>query len=183
MKVNLNNVRLAFPNLFEAKAFGQDGSDPTHNASFIFDKKHPAFKLMNESIEAVAKEKWEGKSTEVLKQLRAGDKICLRDGDTKPDYDGFPGNFFVAARNKSRPFVCDKDKAPLTQADGKPYAGCYVNAVIDVWAQANKWGKRINATLSGVQFLKDGDAFSGSPPATPDDFEDLSDGADADDLV
>lgn len=183
MKVNLNNVRLAFPNLFEARPFDANDKNPAHNASFIFPKNHPAFKLMNEAIETVAKEKWENKASAMLKQLRAADKVCMRDGDTKPEADGFPGNFFVSARNKSRPFVCDKDKSPLTPADGKPYAGCYVNAVVDIWAQANNYGKRINATLSGVQFLKDGDAFSGSPPASPDDFEDLSEGADADDLV
>lgn len=183
MKVTLNNVRLAFPSLWEARAFDSNDKNPAYSASFIFPKTHPAFKLVNDAIESVAKEKWEDKATIQLKTMRSGDKVCLRDGDTKPESDGFPSNFFVSSRNKSRPFVCDKDKSPLTQADGKPYAGCYVNAVIDIWAQNNNYGKRINATLSGVQFLKDGDAFSGSPPATPDDFEDLSEGADADDLV
>lgn len=183
MKVKLENVRLAFPSLFEAKAFGEDGSDPAYNASFIIGKKHPAVKLINDAIETVAKEKWEGKASEVLKQLRTADRVCLHDGDTKPDYDGFAGNYFIASRNKARPFVCGPDKATLTKDDGKPYAGCYVNATIDVWAMANKFGKRVNATLSGVQFLKDGDAFSGSPPASPDDFDDLSSGSDADDLV
>lgn len=183
MKVRLDNVRLAFSSIFEARAFDENDKKPCYSASLILGKKHPSLKSINDTIETVAKEKWEGKSADVLKQLRAADRICLRDGDSKPDSDGFPGNFFVAARNKARPFVCDRDKTPLTSADGKPYAGCYVNATIDIWAQQNSYGKRINATLSGVQFLKDGDAFSGSPPATPDDFEDLSDGANAEDLV
>jgi hypothetical protein len=183
MKVKLENVRLAFPQIFEPRAFGEDGSDPAYSASFIFGKKHPAVKLIQEAIEAVAKEKWEGKATEVLKQLRAADKACLHDGDSKPDYDGFAGNFFLASRNKARPLIIDRDKSPLTASDGKPYAGCYVNATVDIWPQANKFGKRVNATLSGVQFLKDGDAFAGSPPASPDDFESLDDGADASDVI
>ena len=183
MKVRLDNVRLAFAQLFEPRAFGEDGSDPAYGASFIFGKKHPAFKLVNDAIESVAKEKWEGKASEVLKSLRASDRICLHDGDGKPDYDGFPGNFFVATRNKARPLVIDRDKSPLTAGDGRPYSGCYVNATIDVWPQANKFGKRINATLSGVQFFKDGDAFTGAPPASLDDFEDLAEGADAEDVI
>lgn len=183
MKVELENVRLAFPNLFEARAFSEDGKDPAYSASFIFGKKHPAVKLLNDAIEVVAKEKWEGKATETLKQLRAADRICLHDGDSKMEYDGFPGNFFVASRNKARPLVINKDKSHLTQADGKPYAGCYVYATIDVWAMQNKYGKRINATLSGVQFSKDGDAFTGSPPASVDDFSDLSEGAKAGDVI
>lgn len=183
MKLFLSNVRLAFPNLFEARAFSDDEKDPSYGASFIFPKTHMSFKVLNEAFEIVAKDKWEGKASEILKQLRAADKTCLHDGDGKPDYAGFPGNFFVAARNKTRPLVIDIDKSPLTASDGKPYAGCYVNATIGVWAQANAYGKRINATLSGVQFLKDGDAFTGDAPASPDDFEDLSAGADADDKI
>lgn len=183
MKVKLENMRGAFLNLFEPRAFGEDGSDPAYGGSFICAKDHPAVKIINDAIEAVAKEKWEAKAAEVLKQLRTADRICLHDGDTKPDYLGFPGNFFIAARNKARPLVLDRDKSPLTAADGKPYSGCYVNITLDIWAQQNKYGKRINATLSGVQFLKDGDAFTGAPPSSPEDFEDLAAGADASDLV
>lgn len=187
MKVKLNNVRCAFLQVFEPKAFGaaSEGSKPdlAYSSSFIFSKNHPAFKLVNDAIETVAKEKWEAKAPEVLKQLRTADKICLHDGDTKPDHDGFAGNYFIAARNKARPLVLDRDKSPLTQADGRPYAGCYVTAMVDIWAQQNSYGKRINATLSGVQFFKDGDAFTGSAPATPDDFESLADGADAGDVI
>ena len=183
MKVKLANVRLAFPQLFEPRAFGEDGSEPAYGGAFIFSKTHPAFELVNAAIESVAKEKWEKEADKILKQLRAADKICLHDGDSKPDYAGFPGNFFIAARNKARPLVIDKDKTPLTASDGKPYAGCYVNVTVDVWAQANKFGKRVNATLSGVQFFKDGDAFTGAAPASPDDFDDLSDGADARDVI
>ena len=40
-----------------------------------------------------------------------------------------------------------------------------------------------NATLGGVQFLRDGDAFAGGGVAAPDDFDDISEGADASDLV
>ncbi len=182
-KVKLQNVRLAFSQIFEPKAFGEEGADPAYSCSFIFAKNHPAVRLINDAIEAVAKEKWQDQAKNILKQLRGADKICLHDGDLKPDYDGFAGNFFVAARNKARPLVLDRDKSPLTAADGKPYAGCYVNAVVMIWAQANNFGKRVNATLSSIQFLKDGDAFTGVAPATPDDFEDLSSGADAGDVI
>ncbi|MDC5277565.1 DUF2815 family protein, partial [Acinetobacter baumannii] len=65
-------------------------------------------------------------------------------------------------------------KTPLVQADGRPYAGCYVNAAIELWCQDNNYGKRINASLRGVQFLKDGEAFAGGGVASEDDFEDLS---------
>ena len=65
------------------------------------------------------------------------------------------------------------------EPSGRPYAGCYVNAVLEFWAQDNKFGKRVNATLMGVQFFRDGDAFSGGGAASDDDFDDVTSGADA----
>ncbi len=58
-------------------------------------------------------------------------------------------------------------------ADGKPYSGCYVNGIVDIWAQDNGFGRRLNATLKGVQFVKDGDAFSGGTAVSADAFDDL----------
>jgi hypothetical protein len=74
--------------------------------------------------------------------------------------------------------VYDKNKTFLTEADGKPYAGCYVNCALNIWAQDNQYGRRINAELVSVQFLRDGDAFSGGVRSTGDEYEDLSEGAD-----
>jgi hypothetical protein len=76
--------------------------------------------------------------------------------------------------------VIDRDKTPLTSADGRPYAGCFVNASVELWAQDNNFGKRINASLRGVQFFKDGDAFSGGGAASDDEFDSVED---ADSLV
>lgn len=180
MEIRLENVRAAFLQLFEAKQVNGEG-EAAYGGSFIFDKTSANVKKLNDAIDAEAKKKWGEKAPAMLKQLRAADKVCLHDGDLKADYEGFPGHFFVSARNKSRPLVVAQDKTPLTKDDGKPYSGCFVNAVVDVWAQDNKFGKRINASLKGVQFLRDGDAFSGSAPASPDAFDNVSEGADADD--
>ena len=60
----------------------------------------------------------------------------------------------------------DQLRNELVESSGKPYSGCYVNAIIECWAQDNKeFGKRINFGLKGVQFLRDGDAFSGGGKA------------------
>lgn len=178
MKVILHDVRLAFPALFEARTVAGEG-DPAFSGSFILPPDHPGVGKLTEAIEAVAKDKWGAKAPEVLKAIRAKGNTCLHDGDEKVQYDGFDGNFYVSTRSKTRPLVLDRDKTPLTSTDGKPYAGCYVVASLELWAQDNNYGKRVNAQLKGVQFLRDGDAFSGGAPADPDDFEDLSSGADA----
>lgn len=178
-QVKLQDVRLAFAQIWEAKPF-QPGSPAKFNASFLFDPKHPAAKLIEAAIKETAKEKWADKVDAVLAQIKGiPNKFCFRNGNTKPDYDGFPGNLFISASNKTRPTIIDRNRSPLTQADGRPYSGCFVNAVLDVWAQDNQYGKGIQCSLLGIQFLRDGDAFSGAGVATEDDFDDLSDGADA----
>lgn len=175
MKVTLANVRLAFPALFEPEAFGD--SKPAYQAAFIFPPNHPAKKLVEEACVAVAKEKWGAKWEAIYKSIEKSDKLCIHDGDTKVQYDGYEGNFFVNARNAARPSVKDVDKTPLVSSDGKPYAGCYVYGYIEIYAQDNEYGKRINASLRGVQFFRDGDAFAAGAPASDEEFEDLSAGA------
>lgn len=182
MIIKLKNVRLAFPALFEAKTVNGEG-DPAFSAAFLLDADDPQVAEINQALVAVAKEKWGPKADAILKQLRAAGKVALRDGDEKAQYDGFEGNFYLSARSPTRPTVVDRDRTPLVAADGRPYAGCYVVASVELWAQDNGYGKRINAGLRGVQFLRDGDAFGGSRPATPDEFDDMSEGAAADDLV
>ena len=97
--------------------------------------------------------------------------------------EGEAGSLRGTNRATTRPLVIDKDKSPLTEQDGKPYAGCFVNASVELWAQDNNYGKRINASLRGVQFFKDGDAFAGGGAASEDEFDDIAEGATADDLV
>lgn len=182
MKIQLKNVRLAFPTLFEPKTVNGEGK-PAFSASFLLDPADPQVKTLEKAIETTAKEKWGAKAEAVLKQMRAQDKLCLHDGDLKANYDGFPGMLYVSSRSNTRPLVIDADKSPLAESDGKPYAGCYVNASIELWAQDNNYGKRINAQLRGVQFFRDGDAFAGGGAADADEFDDVTDGATADDLV
>lgn len=182
MQLKLRNVRLAFPALFEAKTVNGEG-DPAFSACFLLDPADPQVKAIHTAIDQTATEKWGAKAPAMLVQARKADKVCLHDGDLKATYEGFSGMLFVSARNRVRPTVLDADKSPLVAADGKPYAGCYVNAVLDLWAQDNNYGKRVNATLMGVQFARDGDSFTGGGAASEDDFDDVSAGATADDLA
>lgn len=177
MKLRLSNVRLAFPTLFEAKTVNGEGK-PAFSASFLLDPADPQLTAINQAIDTCAKAKWGAKADAILKAMRGADKVFLHDGDLKENYDGFAGMLYVSSRSTTRPLVIDADKSPLTEKDGKPYAGCYVNASIELWAQDNNYGKRINASLRGVQFLRDGDAFAGGAPASEDEFDDLTVGAD-----
>jgi hypothetical protein len=169
-KIKLNNVRLSFASLFKKATFG--GEETKFEGTFLIDKDDQADTIaeINTAIAAMLKEK---------KAKLSPDRICLKDGD-EIDYDGYAGHMSIKASNAKRPIVIDRDKSPLVEDDGKPYSGCYVNAIVELWFQDNTWGKRVNANLLAVQFVRDGEPFGdGGAGASADDF-DVVDGEDDD---
>lgn len=186
-KIRLENVRLAFPDLFQAKAIGT--GKPSFGARFIIDPSDKKTVAMIEKAMAQAaadQPKWKGKHEQILAKLIKDKDVCLlkedycdKNGDP---YAGFEDMYSLGTRSQTQPLLIDEKKRPLEEIDGKPYGGCYVNASVEIWAQDNSFGRRINAHVKGVQFVRDGEAFSGGAPASADEFEDLSDGVDDDEL-
>lgn len=188
MRFMLRDVRLAFPQIWKATA-PRGGGDLAFSASFILPPDHKqiidpsqpnkkvttATYLETVIFKAVAEAKWGTKAPAILKALKSADKLALHNGDTKAEYEGYEGNLFVSSRSKVRPTVFDQQRNELLESEGKPYSGCYVNASVEFWAQDNPdYGKRINAQLRGVQFLRDGDAFAGGGrPAEADEFDEI----------
>lgn len=178
--VMLKNVRLSFPHLFRPQASKDEGGTPKFNCSFLMDPATPHGKAniakLKAAIEFAQNEKWAGKVKV------PGDKRCLRKGNDpetgEAKYDGYDQMIFCSASNSVRPLVIDRNRAPLIEADGKPYGGCYVNAKVNIWAQDNKFGKRINASLEAVQFYTDGERF-GAAPTDSDEFDEYGDDDDA----
>lgn len=181
-KLILKNVRLAFPDLFTAKAINA-GDTPRYGAQLIVEKGSANEAAIEAAIQEVAKAKWGVKAEETLRTLRAKTKICFLDGDLKSEYAGFAGNMSLSAGNTARPTVVNRDRTPLTEADGVIYSGCYVNAIVEIWAQENTHGKRVNCSLRGIQFASDGEAFAGGGVASADEFEELTDTSAADDFM
>lgn len=186
MQIRLNNVRLAFANIFEAKAVGGEG-EPRFSAAFPIEAGSANAKTLAAAVAAAAKEKWAAKADAILKELRSKGRVCYKEGPLANAegevYDGFADMHALNTSSKTRPLVIDGQRNVLTASDGKPYAGCYVNVSVEVWAQDNQYGKRVNAQLKGVQFVRDGDAFGGGAPAKPDDFDTIEEGATAEDPV
>lgn len=179
-QLKIKNARLSYPQLFTAKAFEQ-GQDPKFGCSLILSKKDHAatIEALKGKIEAAAKEQF-GKNFS-MSGLKG---VCLRDGAEKADKDGYGDDvMFISAASSRRPQVVDRDPSiPLVEADGKPYPGCYVNAVISLWVQDNKFGKRVNANILAVQFLRDGEPF-GEAVKADEVFDNEAGEGDADPLA
>jgi len=173
-RVQIKDVRFNYTqSLFTAQKPQTGEGKEKFSVVCIFGKDHPQLAEVKKAMSDVATEKWGAKAADVLKQLAAGDRLCLHDGDAKSDKPGYAGNLFINASNELRPLVIGPQREPLVAADGKPYSGSYGNIIVEFWAQDNQFGKRINASLLGVQHVKDGERLSGGGVAAADDFDEI----------
>lgn len=188
----LKNVRLSFPKLFKAEK-STDTSAPKYSAAFLIDPETKEGKANIAAIEAaidhVKKKTWSDKADKIFaniewdrKPLRDGNKATNSEGDI---YAGYEDMMFVQASSpeKRRPQVLNRDKSALAEEDGVIYGGCYVDAVVSVYAvtDKDKGGNGVFASIELVRFRKDGEPFGAGPVDADDYLEDLDD--EDDDLV
>ena len=167
-------VRLSFPNLFTKAKY--DGEETKYEATFLIPKEDEAtLTIIKDAIKKELLEKFSS-ADKIPKGITKGVRNCLRDGDDV-EYDGYAGCMSLKASNKNRPRTLGRDKKPVEADSGTLYAGCYVDAILNIWIQNNAYGSRINCSLMAVRFREDGDAFgAGAIPSDIDDgFEDLED--------
>ena len=177
----IKNVRLSFPTLFEPKEFKLGDGKPRWSATFLVEPGSEADKAIRQAINEAAKEEWPKDWEKKLKALEGQkNQYCYLDGNTK-SFDGYEGMMALSSHRSAKtkngantpPLIVDKNpKVVLTEKDGKPYAGCYVNAKVSIYAQSGE-NPGMRSSFSVVQFANDGDAFSSSKPSA-DDLEDLS---------
>lgn len=179
--MKLSDVRLSFPDLFTATQVNGQG-EPSFRAQFLMPAGSALHKAVQEEIERVAVAKWGAKAKAILAANEGiPQKHCFIDGK-KRAYDGYEGMWALSAtrpEKKGPPLRYDSKKTLLDRDNGVIYAGCYVNASVNFWCQDNQHGKAVRCELLGVQFLRDGDSFGGGQKPNPDDFDDISEGADA----
>ena len=156
-------------------------------------EKVNAVKLINDTLAALATEKWGARGPAVLKAILPDPKgCCWTDGDLK-GLDGYAGNWVLAAKrseNDGRPLAMDNDRSPIYREDGSLYdgkagrlfGGCYVNFHVELWPQDNASGKGMRAGLLGVQRVKAGDSFGGATAPKADAFAAVPDD-EADELM
>lgn len=171
----LKNVRLSYPSLFKASGFGD--SEPKYSATFLIEKDSDSHKALIAEIKRVTTEAFGDKAKAIMTKQDSGMRKLVKDGDgedgknAEGESKGYEGTVFIKASNKVAPKVVDSKRNELTEVDGIPYAGCFVNAQIDVWAQNNKFGQFVNIKLLAVQHWKDGEAFGTAGRADVNAFD------------
>ena len=163
----LKGIRASYPHIFKAQAF-EDGGDPSFSITGLLPK----------ATHAKAKEMIDKEIAKLLAEAKMksppADKLFCRDGDAtdKPENAGC---WTVSAREKKKPTARNKanENVDSTEAD-MFYGGCWVNLLIRPWIQNNKFGKRVNANFSAIQFVKD-DAPFGEGRIRDEDLDDTFD--------
>ena len=167
-QVVLQDVNISYPTLFKPRKSDQ-GGEPKYSASFILDKvEHAAqIKQIKAIIDSILKEKNGGKPLGPA-------LVCLRDGSMKPGVEGYNDDImFITSSNSKRPQVVSPNRegrSPMDENDSRLVGGCRVNAVVRLWWQDNPTGKRINGSLSAVQYVRPDKTFGAAPVDTDSVF-------------
>jgi hypothetical protein len=191
-RIMLKNVVLAFPALAEPQSFGE--GEPAYGAKFPIKPNSEQHKAIEAAILAEATEAWKDKAVSVLKMLEEDGKVAFtkkvyRSKKTGEAYQGFDGTHYLSTRNaKTQPSVYNAygdDVVGKADIERDAFSGAVVNASIEIWAQDNKWGRRINCSLRGVMLTGEGENFGGgSTPASADEFSSFAKAkADAEDIL
>lgn len=156
-------VRLSFPNLFEARVVpGSQNAKPKFSASLLLP---PSFdlKLLQQSMAAAMTKKW-GK----VITLPAA-KNPIKDAAEKEGLAGYETGWRfinVSANLESPPQVVDQRLLPVTDRT-KVYAGMWVRAYLNAFAWEHaQGGKGVSFGLNAIQLMRDGERIDGRRATT-----------------
>jgi hypothetical protein len=177
-QLRLTGVRMAFNDLFTPQPTAE-GAKPSYNCTVLVPTDSPDYEKVIAAAKEALNTKFPGKGEAMYKQIFGNsNRCCLQDGDTV-EYDGYAGHLAIRTKSYVRPLVINRDRSPVTEADGVLYSGCYVTIIFEFFGY-DKVNKGLSAGMRGVQFHHDGDSFAGGRAANTDEFDDLGDGTDSD---
>lgn len=177
MKITLDStpqhpiVLGSFPDLFRVGTY--QGAPTNYSAQLLLPKDSPQLAQLQKAVSDFAAQQWgDAAKTALAKQERSNSKV-FRDGDSvdgqtaegnfKP---GWQGHVRIKASNKQSPKVVDQSLRVLDESAGLPFAGCAVNAQIEIYAFKDK--KELGFRLLVVQHVAEGPRLGGGASSAPD---------------
>ena len=176
-KIMLRSVRCAYPQLFLFFTNKFSGKEEYSVRVMIPESDKAQLEKIRSTIEKAFINKFgpEKGPRKFKAAMESKNTRCLQ-------YDDENGYYYINLKRRAqdgRPVVLDRNKSPLAASDGRLYGGCYINATVEFWCYDNA-STGAGCTLLGVQFVKDGEPFSGASQPSEDDFDDLGDDGDDD---
>lgn len=163
--------RVSFPAIFEPKAF--QGQKPKFSLVMLFDKKidlskpsqvgkdgKPIGVSMKHAAFNAAVEEW-GPKDKWPKNL----KLPFRDGEEKPDLQGYENTIFVSATSMIQPGLVNQALQKII-SPSEFYAGCYARAEVFAFTYDVSGNRGVSFGLRNIQKIRDGEQFSGRKDAS-----------------
>lgn len=173
IKVVLRNVRLAFVDSEKTSIFEPRKNDKGQNqwgCAALLPKDHPGVALIQQAEKDACKEVFGDKAVVTYKAIQAANKLALHDGDAKADMAGYEGNYYINMNSKVAPTLKAGDRVTnVTKEMDLLYSGCRANVILEIWAQNNAFGKRVNAQLQGIMFAGHGERLGGGGRAASEE--------------
>lgn len=158
-------VRLSFASLLKPETQGQYASGK-YKASLLWDKNDKGavedLKALKIKVLATAKAAF---GFEKLSQFAHP----FREGNDKPELDGYKDCIFVTAKSKYRPGVVDARMNEISE-ESDIYGGCYVRASLIPFAYTTGGNKGVSLRLGNVQKIAEGEPFGGRGTPADADF-------------
>lgn len=164
--IKLENVRASYPHLHKPYA----GKDSKNDKGQPATPKFGIVAMLPKKTHVQAKDLIVAEMNALLAlndnaKVSRERKFC-RNGDDEAN-ESYAGFWIASAREERRPSVRNKRGELITEPDKVAdmiYGGCWVSVLIRPWFQDGRtsgagFGKRINAGLQGVQFIRDDEPF------------------------
>ena len=170
-RVILKNVRCSYPRVHTPE-LNKFSNRSEYSITVLIQKDDPQLEALKATMRLVWEKKF-GPVNGPKKMKSALDSKNTRFLHFDDELDCYRINL-KRKESDGAPMILDRAKNELAESSGKPYGGCYINVSFDLWVY-DKQSTGTSATLTGVQFVKDGEPFGGSSQPSESDFEDLSD--------
>lgn len=160
--VTIENVRISYPHLFQAKQIAGQG-DPKYSAAFLIKADNPKLpELLRLANAAVASAYPDGKLPHGFKPLP------LYKGEEKyPGNPAYAGYYILnssKAAAQGAPQVVDQNMNKVVDP-GKIYPGLVVNVAVSVYTYKQPMAKGVTTGLEAVQIVCDGERLDNKPSA------------------
>lgn len=178
----VKGVRFSHPHVFTPTAMADPKTKVLGTPSFSIIGLMP--KASHQAAMKMLRDRCNELLAENRVQMLAADRKFIRDGNLAGKVETV-GHWTLSAREQQSrpPTVRGPDKAKWGKdKEALIYGGCWGNLLIRPWFQPQKgFGIRINAGLTAVQFVRNGEAFGSgriSEDEIDDTFADESDNSD-----
>jgi hypothetical protein len=158
----IKNVRASYPHLWKEEE--KNGNVYPRSVNLVLSKKEnlEVLKKLKARVEEVKK----GTKGMESALTRDPSRVCLKPADPEALGDQYAEGMFSLKANvqkNQKVYVLHQNGQRCEDEEqDRIYAGCRVNAKVDIWPQDNAHGKRINCKLVAIQFAGDDKPFDES---------------------